>query len=728
MPLWFKRRPYVPLPPNIHTAPLSSPQASSESSADAEADKIPPTEKPLFYQAAERIALQRGISPAKLLQDYDRRLHESTYPTEDCLTPDEVQDHSGGKKLTESQKKHVADCAGCGNLLDALLHDDTPTPLPKPVEDAAAAAALAKAALAELRTVVAASAGTGDAGFGGTVSTAVTARASATPQIGQPPPPGPIVGWGVTVKYHQLPLSAKAAVVGGTVAALAAAIYFGVPLAAVFFHKPRVSEVKTKVVILPHAEGFGSKPVALGTAEDVNRRLGAVKGLDVIGPSSAMAFEDENMTPSEIASKLGVHSTRPPQTDSSYENPAAPQFRIVEVSATPVSYGRTRHDTHEFEFQLVNVSANGARLQNVTLYEGRGDALQASSEMALAVVNAFGVKLSPSEDARLSETMPASPSVSFSNSYMFGRYLLSTRTLKHIEESRGIFDKLVKERPDFALAYASLADSYNLLAIYEAMPTRDAYKKAKENVDKALGSDPGLANAYAARALTHLYGDKIDWGKAEEDLEYAIELDSSYAEAHQWYGLLLSVLRRPRAIEELRRAAELEPFPAASIESAVGDGYFLDAKFSRAIEVYRKILDKAKAQNAYKEEKYNLTKANLASAYLAMSECKEARDILEDVPPPKKYIAVDIAYERALCGEKDEARRRLLNLEDAFDRAQVFTALGETDKAFEALDEAYKERAFRLFQLPADPAFSPLHHDPRFRKLMRRINYPGIGW
>jgi tetratricopeptide (TPR) repeat protein len=146
----------------------------------------------------------------------------------------------------------------------------------------------------------------------------------------------------------------------------------------------------------------------------------------------------------------------------------------------------------------------------------------------------------------------------------------------------------------------------------------------------------------------------------------------------------------------------------------------LDGKYDEAIEIYKNILQKAKEDENYSDKKYDLTKENLASAYLQTHRCQEADEILKELPRNKG----DLAYEYAVCDQKAKARALIPELEDPFDRAGVYAALGEAEEAFKALDDAYEKRSFHLFQLAVDPAFEPLKSDPRFKDQLRRIKYP----
>ena len=427
----------------------------------------------------------------------------------------------------------------------------------------------------------------------------------------------------------------------------------------------------------------GGDYLAYGTTEALISNLGSLKAFRVIGSNSAMQFQKTNLTPIQIARQLNVDE-------------------IAEASVV--------HEENRLQIsvRLIKASTN----ENLWSQQFEGDlnnALQLQNQVARAIASVAGVKLSSDEQARLTRATPV-PSHVFLL-YLEGRYRLSRRNKQDMEASLEAFRQVVEEDPKFALGWASLADSYNLLALRGHMPPLEAYPKARESATKALSLDPNLANAHAALALNDLYNE-FNWAEAEKELRLALQLNPSYAAAHHWYGLLLSALKRHKeAIPELKLALELEPlYPTFS--SALGDGYFVARQYDQAIDQYNRTLEKY--------PNYEGAKRNLASLYVQTGKYEEAVKLLQQV----KDNEGDLAHGYAVWGRRAEARKLLPELKDPFEIAVVYAALGGRDRAFESLDKAYEQRSFLLFNLAVDPALDPLRSDSRFQDLLRRINYP----
>jgi Tfp pilus assembly protein PilF len=111
--------------------------------------------------------------------------------------------------------------------------------------------------------------------------------------------------------------------------------------------------------------------------------------------------------------------------------------------------------------------------------------------------------------------------------------------------------------PNYSLAYAGLADCYNLLDEYGAAPAKESFPKAKAAAQKALTLDNELAEAHTSLAYCLAFYE-WDWAGAEKEYRRALELNPGYATAHQWYGECLTVRgRREEGLAHLNRAQAL---------------------------------------------------------------------------------------------------------------------------------------------------------------------------
>ena len=310
--------------------------------------------------------------------------------------------------------------------------------------------------------------------------------------------------------------------------------------------------------------------------------------------------------------------------------------------------------------------------------------------------------------------------------YLKGRYHLNRLTDDGFFKGRDYFQQAIDKDPNYALAYAGLADSYNMLGSFDALASAEAYPKAREAAEKALRLDEGLAEAHAALAMVKLV---FDWEfpAAAREFQRALEIDPNYSDAHKMDSYYLSAMGRfDEALREMKRAQELDPL---SLEKIVGIGEILyfQRQYDQAIEQYRKALEMdpnsgfvhwalgrpLTAQGKYDE---------------AIVEFQKAIPLSGDSPDEPAELAR--AY--ALSGKRGQAQKILEELKRQSEHkhvaptvmAAIYGALGDKTQAFASLNKAFNERDFLLVLLNVEPMFDPLRSDPRFVELSRRVGLP----
>ncbi len=280
----------------------------------------------------------------------------------------------------------------------------------------------------------------------------------------------------------------------------------------------------------------------------------------------------------------------------------------------------------------------------------------------------------------------------------------------------------IEKDPGYALAYAGLADAYNILGNWSILPPKEAYPKAKAAARKALEIDDALAEAHVSLAFASYLFDR-DWS-AEEGFKRAIALNPNYGPAHQWYGVcLLSTGRVDEAIAEARRAQEVEPF-SLIINAVVGWVSFLGHRYDQAIEACRKTLEM--------EQSFSPAHEYLAMAYEAKGMYEEAIAEFQKARRRNPFMLGGLGHAYAMAGKKAEALKVVREMEkrakkaysSPYQVALVYAGLGKKDQAFQWLEKAYEERYPWLIHLKRDPRLEPLHSDPRFQDLVRRIGLP----
>ena len=305
--------------------------------------------------------------------------------------------------------------------------------------------------------------------------------------------------------------------------------------------------------------------------------------------------------------------------------------------------------------------------------------------------------------------------------YLKGRNSWNKRTAESLQQGIEYFQQAIDTDPNYAPAYAGLADCYNMLVVYGASQPKDGFPKAKEAAIKALEIDESLAEAHTSLAFIKFRWDR-DRVEAEREFQQAIKLKPSYAPAHQWYSSFLVALERfDEAIAEAKRTEELEPL-SSTASSHLGWIYYLSGNSDKAIEQCTKIL--ALDPNSFPARRYR------GLAYEQKGMYREAIDEFQKgvkVSGSPLMLAL-LGHAFAASGQKGEAQRVLNELRDLEGRryvspytvAAIYAGLGEKNQAFKGLEKAYEESDIWLMNLKVDPVFSKLRSDKRFPDLLAR--------
>jgi len=378
-----------------------------------------------------------------------------------------------------------------------------------------------------------------------------------------------------------------------------------------------------------------------------------------------------------------------------------------------------RGDSLIIKTELVD-TRDGSQLWGEHYNRKLADIFAVEEEISREISEKLRLKLSREQKKKL--TRRYTDNTEAYQTYLKGRFYWNKRTEDGIRRGIEYFQQAIDLDPGYALAYAGLADSYNLLAGYSALSPREAFPRAKAAARKALEIDDSLAEAHTSLAFVMLAYD-WDWAAAERTFKRAISLDPTYATAHHWYALLLiATSRKIEGVNEVKRAQELEPLSLA-ISTGLGFVYHLNRDYDQAIEAFRKTLEM--------EPAFILARRRLAQTYLAKGEFKQAVAEIEKAaavsPDTETLAALGQAY--AVSGNREEAKRLLAQLTElssnkyipAFFLARIYIGLGEKDLALEYLEKAYDERYGMLAYLRQEAAFDSLQSDPRFEAFVERV-------
>ncbi|MFY9583637.1 MAG: tetratricopeptide repeat protein [Candidatus Acidiferrales bacterium] len=310
--------------------------------------------------------------------------------------------------------------------------------------------------------------------------------------------------------------------------------------------------------------------------------------------------------------------------------------------------------------------------------------------------------------------------------YLKGRYFWNKRTVQGFQQAVEYFQQAIAKDPNYARAYAGLADSYALMSSYQFAPQNELMPKAGSAALRALQIDETLAEAHTSLALIAENYD-YDWQTAEKEYRRAIQLDPNYATAHQWYAECLSFQGRfDEAFAESERARQLDPL---SLIIAVDHGAILyfSRQYDRAIEQFRTVIEMAPIFPRVNMVIYAYVQEGRFAEALADVENWRQRD--EDTP----WTWAGEAYIYGRWGQQAQARRALAKLEQIIRHRQTdptqmlvyaYVGLGKNDEAIALLQKADAEHSNLVTTLRVDPVYDPLRSDPRFQELMRRVGLP----
>lgn len=399
-----------------------------------------------------------------------------------------------------------------------------------------------------------------------------------------------------------------------------------------------------------------------------------------------------------------------------------------------------RDDILNVQIELINVldeSQTWGRQYNLKLV----DLFTVQARVSREIAAQLKVQLTSEEMKRIAKRHTRN--VEAYQLYLKGRYHQNKLTEEGFKRGVECFLQAIAKEPNFALAYAGLADCYALgglpldpdfaLAYAElvdcyALATsapREAMSKAKAAALRALEIDDTLAEAHVSLGFVR-YRLDWDWSAAEKEYRRAIEIRPNYAMAHYRLSMCLRTMGRlDEALAEAKQAHELDPFMLI-ISVELGRIFYFARYYDQAIEYYSEVLEL--------DPDFLPAHFRLGQAYMQKQMYEQAiaafRHALPLLGNDSEAIAA-IGYAHAMAGHTDEARAVLNNLREssfqryvsAYDLAILYIGIGDKDKALEWLQNAYADRSVWLIGIKVEPMLDGLRSDPRFTELMRRVGF-----
>ncbi len=436
-----------------------------------------------------------------------------------------------------------------------------------------------------------------------------------------------------------------------------------------------------------------------GITDDIIAQLSKISALKVISRTSSMQYKKTTKKIASIAEELGVGAI----LEGSVRR-AGPRARIVVHLVEPKTEKHLWGET--FDRQLTDI-------------------FEVQSEVAQQITGALSLALSPEEKQRV-EKKDTGDAEAY-NLYLLGRFHLNKWSGAEVQQAIEHFQEAVAKDPGYAVAYAGLADAYELLSIgFGSKPPVEYLAQAKTMALKALEMDDTLAEAHTSLAYARWLAD-LDWAGAEREFKRALELKSSYVMAHEWYAEYLAALgRHEEALTAIKRAQQLDPL-SVPVNRAVGWVIYYSRRYDQAIEELKKALGM--------DPDFLGARLVLWWALIAQGKHEEAiADIRQQVERPglRTMKKLMLAYACAAAGNREEAGGILWEVEAKLageDRlallsAMLFTAMDAKDRAFEQLERAYQIREPGLLFLRVAPWADPLRSDRRYTALLEKL---GLG-
>lgn len=434
-----------------------------------------------------------------------------------------------------------------------------------------------------------------------------------------------------------------------------------------------------------------------GVAEEITFAISRVDGLKVVSRASAFQFKDRPYDIEEVARRLDVST-------------------VLEGSV------RKAGDRLRVAVQLID-GEDGRHLWSEKYDRALENIFEVQDEIAGKVATSLKGRLLAKVSRR-----PQTSNLEAYTCYLNGRYRLNQRTKGSLREAVEFFKKAAELDPEYALAYSGLAEWAILTGGHWLHPDgqKRGMEEARQAALKAIELGPELAEAHTALALVRVRAD-WDFAGAESEFKRAIQLNPGYATAHHQYALYLAQMNRiDEAIAEIRRAQELDPL-SLIISTAIGRILHFARRYDEAVEQCRRTIAL--------DPKFRQAYFDLAIGYGQMGDIEASKDAIrkmDELDPDELTSSIMWAAIHARTGDRERAlelravAERLAQARGASPVVLVVIdfALGEIDRAMDALFEALEAKDGMLLYMQCESTYDPIRDHPRYTELIRRVGFP----
>jgi len=429
-----------------------------------------------------------------------------------------------------------------------------------------------------------------------------------------------------------------------------------------------------------------------GMAEALITALSTVDSLRVPARNSTFVFKGKYHDMRDIGSKLDV--------DAVLEGSIQTSGSKLRITAQLI---RVKDDYHLWSEQYN--------------YSGIENAFAIQDSISLAILREMKFTLMGKEKAEIVKRHTHDPDAW--DLYLKGRLYWYKRIPEDHKKALECFNQAINKDPNFALAYVGIADVYNLYDL--GLSKSERYSKRRAAVEKALELDESLAEAHTSLAWIKLKD--WDWPGAEKEFKRALALNPTYAQAHVWYhDYFCAMGRLEEALESMKRAKKYDPLNVQFM-NVTGRCYLLLGRYEEA--------EKEFSKSAEIDPDFILTSYFQSMLDREMRNYQAAIDVQErflQIWPNRSRNIEVVGYTYAVSGDRLKAEQIIEELKEqkpvpSCGIAFVYTGLGENSKALDWLEKAYEDSTIS-FVLKSLIEFKPLHTEPRFKDLLKKMGLP----
>ncbi len=395
-----------------------------------------------------------------------------------------------------------------------------------------------------------------------------------------------------------------------------------------------------------------------------------------------------------------------------------------ELKVDAVLLGKiTQHgDTLSIQTDLVRVS-DGSELWGDQYTRKVSDLIAVQGDIAREIYDSLRPKLAGQEARQLAKRETENSEAY--QLYLQGLFYWNKWTQDGFQKAIDFFRHAVEKDPNYAQAYAGLADAYTFMGGSAYVAPAEVWQSAKSAAAQSVKLDDTLPEGHVSLALVRVNFD-WDWAGAEHEFKRAIQLNPNSAEAHHWYGDFLTRLGRfDEARAELKKAQDLDPL-SLLINTSVGRQLYYARQYAAAIEQFRKTLEMDRSfvpaqqaiELAYAQNGMNREAVAERQKILTLSGSPDLAAAIGEDYSRSGYSGV---LQSSLEGVNEVSKRRYVS---SYNTAQIYARLGDKPQALAMLERAYGARDGNLTYLKIDPVFDDLRSDPQFQGVLHKLAIP----